>query len=916
MKCKPISRLQQLLLSAPLVMATFALSPLTYAITPEEGRQTYIWQGFQGGADHKGYNPVSLIVDDTPDKVEGWPMQALVTHSINTGSSYSFFHANGADISTAVHLQFHQKLNQPTVTESAVILTNQGYVTPFTVSHIDRDTNVFSYFDYLDSETSYIVDGNGDFLDDIYCTQSQSQAVYKDDVAYIATNYYELSSEDRLCDPTIDVPDNQFTHLRAHPIRPDKRPSGGEGLELVNQAATRLAIPAHHKDQFLSPALAGSEVFSQGGGFTSTRDHTGVYSISNTGSSAEVNITNNWSNANDRGYVTVAPNSYWSPVVTSTKILTFLNGTEDADYRNNIPTLTEIDRATGEVVSTRIQQVTSIDFAPTQESSFNVFNMATAPVAADDNTIVVINNGNLIIFDINSPNYSAPQPINGDFYGQPVVAGDVIYALSRNQATCPGYQSCVRAFSVTAASPIKDSANDDWVWLPPSTTENLDFPFVGTDSHVFISSDSGSTYGVNASRAVPNANRLEMTYPLNGALAFSYDTLFIAHNADDVTATTYPDLRFARPFIPTSEVAALNTTLQTAWNSHNTDRAAFAAAVKSNNASVLAALTFPLDGTQVADLDVNLSIIAPSLNPATVEVEQALTYQVTITNNGALAATNVIAEAVIPGAVNLDETGYTGPVQCSLALSTMTCEVDGSPTSDSNSLLSGESATFTFNVIPKLRSQIEMTVEADGTELNPDDPTIDTDDNSVMRAVESVAASPSNHDLSLAITSNEYVVGRGKNITYMITATNLAELSTSPGTPSATALDVRIDFEVNDTTIEEVFSAGNCSLTNCEIARLDAGATQTFEIVTRTIGAGQGGLNARVESSRDELTDVAMTNNSANFGDTQVSNLQTAETAEELPKASGSLNLAMLLASLILMGSCYQRRQKQKKNKK
>ena len=124
-----------------------------------------------------------------------------------------------------------------------------------------------------------------------------------------------------------------------------------------------------------------------------------------------------------------------------------------------------------------------------------------------------------------------------------------------------------------------------------------------------------------------------MTYPLNGKLAFSYDTLFIAYSAPDITPTVRADLLLARPAIDNSLTAALNSALQTAWNNHDTDRAAFATAVKSNRASVVAALQFPLDGSQTADLDVDLAITSP-VPSTTVEVDQIVTYQVTITNRG------------------------------------------------------------------------------------------------------------------------------------------------------------------------------------------------------------------------------------------------------------------------------------------
>lgn len=883
-----------LLIAPVLAIGTLLLSPMTLAITPEEGRTNFIWQGFQGGPTHKGHIPVSLTVDNSPTKVSGWPMRALLTHPMANGSPYVSYHADLGDVSASTYVQFHQMLNQPTVVDDAVVLTNRGYLTPFTITHIDRITNHLTSFDYLDKETTYVSDANGDFLEPRFCTQSQSQVVYKDDIAYLATNYYELSSDDRLCDPTVDTPDAQFTHLRAHPIRPDKTPAGGQGLELNVQEGTKLAIKAHHKDQFLSPTLEGSTVYSQGGGLTSTRDHTGVFSIANSGSSAEVSITNNWASVNSDGYIKVAPNSLWSPAVNGEKVITFLNGTSSDDYRNNIPTLTEIDRTTGSVIKT--QQLDSIDFMPTQETSFNVFNMATAPVLADDDTLVVINNGNLIFFDVSSNQFTAaPTPINGGFYGQPVVANDVIYVLSRDQAACPGYASCMRAISVTSKSPVKDAANQNWVWLPPSTMENLEFPFVATNSHVFVSSDSGNTFGVNAAQTINNASRLDMTYPLNGKLALAYDTLFIAHSADDLEAGLYSDLKLRRPIIGQNQVLALNTALGTAWTNHDADITTFTDEVKNNNASVIVALQFPLDETQVADLDVDLEIISPAL-ATTIEIDQVITYEVTITNRGQLDASNVQASAVIPLATKLQQ-NFTGPVSCTssgITGSLLTCDVDGNPESaELNTLASGDSVSFTFDVVPKVISAINMTVAADGSELNPDSPSSSNDDNSATVSIQSIAASPSSHDLSLSISPvGATTIDKDRTLTYQLTVSNAAS--------AATALDVRLSYALLDLSVETLFDRGNCTSTSCTIDRLDAGASQSFTIKTKGIGPGQGGIQGSVASTRQETTDTDLTNNQASFNGTNVSNKITVESADQLPRAGGSWSWLLLLGSALL----------------
>ena len=899
MKLKLNPLMKHISLAAPaLALGLIAFSP-AQAVTPEEGKANYIWQGFQGGASHTGHIPVSIVVDNSPTKVEGWPMYAYTSNSFSSTSEYSIMHADGAglDISAIPYLVFHQKLNQPTVVEDAVIVTNRGYLTPFYVTHIDRDTNAATMFDYLSEETDYTSDDAGDYLADEYCTQSQSQAVYVDDVAYLTTNYYKLSSEDRLCDPYIDIPTDQLTHLRAHAIRPDKTSSGGQGLEISVGSNTMMAIEAHHKDQFLSPVYYDGSIYSQGGGLTSSRDHSGVYSVTNTGTTSSVSLTNNWSSLNDEGYVKVAPNSLWAPAVNASQVITFLNGTTSDDYDDNIPTLTQINRTAG---TTTQQQIDSFNFIATQETSFNVFNMATSPVLADENTLVTINNGNLLFFDVSQNTYiAAPTIVNGGFYGQPVVAGDVVYALSKNAGFCASSASCVRAISVTSKAPLKDSNGNDWVWLPPTSTEMLSFPFVATNSHIFLSSDADNTYGVDTSTSILNSARLDMTYPLGGELAFSYDTLYIAHSAADNSlslSANYPDLKLSRPLMNAGAVSTLNSNLASTWATHNSDITGFTNTVKNNEASVVVALKFPIDTNFAADLDVDLAVTAPSANATTAEVDQIITYQATVTNNGVLDATNVTATAIIPGAVQFVEGSVTGDVSCSLSGSLLTCLVDGDTAdAESNTLAVSDSVPFSFSVIPQVESVITMTVNVDGSELNPDSDASSDDDNSATVEMLSTPASPSSHDISVTVTpTTDYTVDLDRLITYEMTVTN-AESSVN------TAIDVRLSYAVANSEVETIADFGNCTSSNCTISRLDPGASQTFTIKTRTIGAGQGGITASATSTRAEATDTNTANNSASFTNTQVTDILSTEDPTELPKASGSWDwlLSLGLGSLL-----------------
>ena len=108
---------------------------------------------------------------------------------------------------------------------------------------------------------------------------------------------------------------------------------------------------------------------------------------------------------------------------------------------------------------------------------------------------------------------------------------------------------------------------------------------MATNSHIFVSSDDGNTYGVSTSNTINNADRLEMTYPLNGELAFAYDTLYIAHSAEDTVRNDA--LILSRPSVELADYLTAEANIQTAWTNP---------AERKSEAAAESALPPPRDG--------------------------------------------------------------------------------------------------------------------------------------------------------------------------------------------------------------------------------------------------------------------------------------------------------------------------------
>ena len=185
---------------------------------------------------------------------------------------------------------------------------------------------------------------------------------------------------------------------------------------------------------------------------------------------------------------------------------------EDLAYAYVGGGLYALDRDTGE----RLYVIPDPNF------DWQGWSMRLAPVLGELNDAVVIHDGRLIIFDLQSQ--SIRRELQDDFHDQPSVVDGTIYAMNRSQLVA-----------------LDEMTGDlRWSWVPPQGY--LQGNLVVTDSHVFASTDT-QVY------AVEILSRDDVwSYPEGGHLTLANETLYIASDNGTLTAIAMPE------FIPSPVV--------------------------------------------------------------------------------------------------------------------------------------------------------------------------------------------------------------------------------------------------------------------------------------------------------------------------------------------------------------------------
>lgn len=271
--------------------------------------------------------------------------------------------------------------------------------------------------------------------------------------------------------------------------------------------------------------------------------------------------------------------------------------------------------------------------------------------------------------------------------------------------------------------------------------------------------------------------------------------------------------------------------------------------------------------------------VSKSAAPATVAAGDVLTYTITVTNAGPSTATNVVLTDNLTALIN-SAAGPTGAGFVSVTASGGTScshSAAGSTGRDLNctiaSLLNGASETITVQVRPGgdggNRSNTATAISNDTA-----DPNLTNNTGSVTSTVDPRA------DVTVGKTATPASVPAGQNLTYVVTATNIAN-----GLSAAANVTITDTLPNDVTFVSAAPSAGSCSTTPtvntttgagnnqviCNLGTLNNGAQQTVTIVVRPNTATRGSTLVNNVSVTTTTTETDATNNSATAS-TPVSN--------------------------------------------
>ena len=268
-----------------------------------------------------------------------------------------------------------------------------------------------------------------------------------------------------------------------------------------------------------------------------------------------------------------------------------------------------------------------------------------------------------------------------------------------------------------------------------------------------------------------------------------------------------------------------------------TNTATVTTATADSNAAYDSASATTTVSSNQADLSVTKS------GPATIAPGAAITYTITVMNNGSADAQNVALSDVIPTNttfVSLSQTsgpaftctspavGATGTVSCNIL-----------------TFINGAAATFTL--------QVAVNASASGTISNTANVTSATMDpnaanNSATATTTVTSAPPTNADVSITKSAGSTVVGPGGNVTYTITVTNA-------GPAAASSVAVTDNIPAGTTFVSATPSQGTCSGTStvtCGLGTIANGATATITLtITAPAAPGTFTNTATVSSSND-----------------------------------------------------------------
>ena len=277
----------------------------------------------------------------------------------------------------------------------------------------------------------------------------------------------------------------------------------------------------------------------------------------------------------------------------------------------------------------------------------------------------------------------------------------------------------------------------------------------------------------------------------------------------------------------------------------------------------------------------DLSIIK-SDSPDPVTAGGALTYTITVTNNGPSTASNVVVTDTIPG----------GTTFVSATASQGSCSGTGTVTCSLGSLTNGASVTVTIVVTPNTAGTISNKASVSSSTSDPS-----SSNNTTPWIYTTVNSPPSNtSDLSISKTDSPDPVTAGGTLTYTITVTNA-------GPNTATNVTVTDTLPGSVSNISASGSGWTCNVSGyvvtCSLGSLNNNASATVTITVTAPSSGGTIINSASVSATQNDPDISDNTTSTSTTVTPSANLSITKTDSPDPvTASGILTYTITVTNL------------------
>ena len=259
--------------------------------------------------------------------------------------------------------------------------------------------------------------------------------------------------------------------------------------------------------------------------------------------------------------------------------------------------------------------------------------------------------------------------------------------------------------------------------------------------------------------------------------------------------------------------------------------------------------------------DLAITKTASTSNPC---AGQQVTYTITVTNNGPLAAQNVVVTDQLPAGLTLNS---VTPTQGSWT----------APLWNIGNLANGQTVTLTVvaTVIPDVALGTQIANSATVTTTTAD---LVTANNSATATINICT----NADLAIVKTVNQNSVQAGNQITYTLTVTN-------NGPSVSNGVVVTDNLPTGLTLVSASPSVGTWNAPNWNIGSLTPGASVELTIVAQTAPSLLPGNLLNTASVTSTTSDPILTNNSSSVGVTitVAADLEVIKTASRNPVTAG-----------------------------